>query len=219
MPLLNDALTLWEIAFRTNNLNPNSPKYQFYLPLEVKDTFRLLVDNILNANLISSLTLDKRRPEDTTPPEFFIRAHIDDIYRCIANTSYKRRLLKFIFIERYDFEKWSRSQNIPLPEFWFPTGWQTHPDETSLDLGNTSDAENNKKLRSNQRSKITCQEIAIQLWRDLPEMTIASMIDHPDVKLYGRSNNYTKEAVRRWLSEIAPEHVRNRRGRPPKKDS
>lgn len=218
MPLLNDALTLWEIAFRTNNLNPDNPTYQFYLPLEVKDSFRLLVDNILNANLVSSLSLDKWHPKSDSPKEFYIRTHIDDIYKCIGNISYKRKLLKFIFIERYDFEKWSRSQNIPLPEFWFPIGWLTHPDEASFDSDNTSDDEKSKKLRTNQRSKITCQEIAIQVWKDSPEMTISSMIDHADIKLYGQSDRYTKEVVRKWLSEIAPEHVKNRRGRPPKKD-
>jgi hypothetical protein len=219
MPLLNDHLTLWEIAFRWNSLNPDSPKYHFYLPLKVKDSFRLMVDNILNANLVSSLSLDKWRPDSNSPSEFYIRSHIDDIYHCIGNIRYKRKLLKFIYIERYDFEKWSRSQNIPLPEFWFPTGWLTHPDETSFDSDDTLDDEKDRKLRTNQRSKIACQEIAIQLWKDSPEMTIASMIDHPDVKLYGKSDHYTKGVVRNWLSEIAPEHVKNRRGRPPKNDN
>ncbi len=219
MPLLNDALTLWEIAFRTNKLDPDNPKYLFYLPLEVKDTFRLLVDNILNANLVSSLSLDKWHPKSDSLKEFYIREYTDDIYKCIGNISYKRKLLKFIFIERYDFEKWSRSQNIPLPAFWFPTGWMTHPDETYFDIGDTSDDDKSKKLRSNQRSKITCQEIAIQVWKDFPEMTIASMIKHADIKLYGKSDHYTEAVVRKWLSEIAPAHVSNKRGRPPKSDN
>lgn len=219
MPLLNDALTLWEIAFRTNNLNPDSPKYRFYLPVEVKDSFRLIVDNILNANLVSSLSLDKWHPKSNSPSKFYIRSHIDDIYKCIGNVHYKRKLLKFIFIERYDFEKWSRSQNIPLPEFWFPKEWLKHPGDSSFDLDKSSDEKKDKKLRSNQRSKITCQDIAIQVWKDFPEMTITSMIGHADIKLYGDSNRYTPEVVRKWLSEIAPEHVKNRRGRPPKSNN
>ena len=216
MPLLNDALTLWEISFRANKLDPDNPKYLFYLPLEVKDTFRLLVDNILNANLVSSLSLDKWHPKADSPKEFYIREYTDDIYKCIGNISYKRKLLKFIFIERYDFEKWSRLQNIPLPEFWFPKGWLTHPDASSFDLDDASDEEKDKKLRSNQRSKITCQDISIQLWKNFPEMTITSMIDHPDIKLYGDSDRYSEGVVRKWLSETAPKHVKNRRGRPPK---
>jgi hypothetical protein len=54
MPLLNDELSLWEIAHRWNNIDPDKIHW-FGLPLDVKDSFRLMMDAILNANLVSSL--------------------------------------------------------------------------------------------------------------------------------------------------------------------
>jgi len=51
MPILNDDLTLWELAFRWNNLDPDDLKYKFSIPLTVKDSFRLMVNDILNAQL------------------------------------------------------------------------------------------------------------------------------------------------------------------------
>jgi len=225
MPILNDELTLWEIAFRWNNLNPDNFKYKFNLPLEVKDSLRLMVNDILNANLASSLIMHKWHEGSNSSKEFFIRSHINDIYACIGNVYFDKKFFKFVTIRRFNFMEWCKSLNAPLPEFWFPQGWniitKDHyllSEDPDQDFDNSLDtnSDDNNKLKANQRTKIACQEISVNLWKEHPEMTISDMLKHDTIRNLGGSIRYTDGVVRKWLSNVAPEHVKNRRGRPRK---
>lgn len=223
MPLLNHDLTLWEIAFRWNGLDPDNLKYRFYLPLKVKDSFRLIAEAILEAQLESSLSMDKWNPNHDSDqdlgPEFYIRYHLNDIHKCIANKHFNQKFLKFVWVDRYAFMLWCKSLNIPLPEFWFPSGWNYNPNDLDLlneDNDEEGDDPKGNKLKTNQRTTIACQEIAKRLWRDHPEMTIASMVRHDVIQNLGGAANYEDATVRCWLKSIAPDHVRNKPGRPRK---
>lgn len=135
MPLLNDELSLWEIAFRWAGHDPD--KLRVRIPLPVRDNFRTLMDAILNGHLFcTTLALEKWGPNSGSPPEFFIRHHIEETYACIFGERYDRKLLKWARIERWSMQQWCERRGIPLPEFWFPPGWKfeyERPDENSDD--------------------------------------------------------------------------------------
>jgi hypothetical protein len=124
MGLLNNELSLWEIAFRIENRDPD--KIWQRIPLPVRDNFRLMLDAIINGHLpCLMLSLEKWTTESNAPPEDFIRYHLDDVYQCIAGVRYNRKLLRHAVIERWAMQQWCERQGIPLPEFWFPPGWKT----------------------------------------------------------------------------------------------
>lgn len=121
MALLSDSLTLWEIAFRWEGLDPK--RVWVRLPLVVRDHFRNLADAILSAEIsCESITLEKR---DFAPDEreFSVYFWIDDLYACIAGHHFNRKLLRHTLIGRYDLKLWCDRRNISLPDFWFPPGW------------------------------------------------------------------------------------------------
>lgn len=121
MPLLADSLSVWTIAFRWTGRDPRWPWP--FIPLEVEDHLRNLMDAILSANLAcETITLEKR---DFSPDErqFSVYYWLDDIYACMHGQRFNRKLLRWAHIERYDFELWCKRMNIPLPEFWFPPDW------------------------------------------------------------------------------------------------
>jgi hypothetical protein len=125
MPLLNDGLPLWEIAFRWAHEDPKN--FWLRIPLPVRDNFRLLMDAILRGHLpCETLSLEKWRPDSEAPPELFIRYFIDDAYKCIAGLHFNRKLLRHAMIERWAMQQWCERQGVPLPEFWFPPGWNTY---------------------------------------------------------------------------------------------
>jgi hypothetical protein len=125
MPLLNDDLSLWEISYRWSGYDPDSIRIGH--PLSVKDNFRLMMEAILQGHLhCTTLSLEKRKSDSNAPPEFFIRHHIDDVYLCISGQQYNRKLLRHAHIERWAMRQWCQGQGIPLPEFWFPPGWNTY---------------------------------------------------------------------------------------------
>ena len=121
MPLTSDSLSTWEIAFRWTGRNPRS--LWLRIPLDVQDHFRNLMDAVLSAELLcESIELEKRefQPDEK---EFSIYFWLDDIHDCIYGRHFNRKLLRHASIDRYDFKLWCERRNIPLPEFWFPAGW------------------------------------------------------------------------------------------------
>lgn len=121
MAILSDYLSVWEIAFRWAGLNPRN--LWLRIPLPVQDHFRNMMDAILSAELAcQSITLEKRDFE-AHEKDFSVYYWLDDIYLCIWGHKFNRKLLRHASIERYDFMLWCERLNIPLPEFWFPPGW------------------------------------------------------------------------------------------------
>ena len=262
MPLLNDSLSVWEIAFRWTGHDPTA--FWLRLPLDVRDHFRNMMDAILAGELsCESITLEKRvfEPEEKKFSVYYWLDFIDD---CIHGHYFYRKLLRHAQVERYDLKLWCERRNIPLPEFWFPTGWnleyefpegdllpgyyymrkdwkkedwvawaeeQNQRDENSGDV--TDDKESaepseNKavdsttgkqeasaeKLRPNQEARIACRQIAKAIWKENPDRTIASIVEDPLIQKYGGAASYADETVREWARQVAPQHVRDRRGRP-----
>jgi len=121
MPLIVDDLSVWDISFRSAGHDPR--KLWFRIPLEVEDHFRNLMLAILKGELsCQTITLEKR---DFEPHEkdFSVYHWLDDIYACIHGRYYNRKLLRWAQVERFDLKLWCERMNVPLPEFWFPPGW------------------------------------------------------------------------------------------------
>lgn len=122
MALLSESLRLWDISFRWAGYDPDL--IHLRLPLEVKDNFRLLMDAILSAELYcETLTLVKRPFDSKADPKYYIRTYLDEVYACIWGHYFNKKLLKWAVITRGDFKEWCENRSIPLPEFWFPKGW------------------------------------------------------------------------------------------------
>jgi hypothetical protein len=126
MPLLVDDLSVWDISFRLVGQDPR--KLWFHIPLEVKDHFRNLTDAIIKGELgCMTITLEKRDFE-SDDKEFSVYHWLDHIYACIGDQYYNRKLLRWARVERFDFKLWCERMNVPLPEFWFPPGWNLEYD-------------------------------------------------------------------------------------------
>lgn len=71
-------------------------------------------------------------------------------------------------------------------------------------------------LRHNQRARMACQFVAEILWKKSPDMTIAAVVKHEAIQMYCDGKRYDAETVRDWVKVVAPEAVRQKRGRPRK---
>lgn len=75
-----------------------------------------------------------------------------------------------------------------------------------------------EKIRANQTARIACQQIASAIWKDEPTRTIASVIKDELIQKYGGGVHYQDATIREWIKVVAPRLVREKRGRPPKKN-
>ena len=131
MPLISESLSVWDIAHRWAGYDPS--EFRLRLPMLVKDYSRLLFNEILEGHLFCETLLQAKRPSDSkADPKHYIRSHLDDVYLCVWGKKYKRKLLKWASISRYDFEEWCGRYSIPLPDFWFPAGWNRNFDWPEL---------------------------------------------------------------------------------------
>lgn len=88
--------------------------------------------------------------------------------------------------------------------------------DNALLQNSSSPLEKEKILRTNQRIKIACQQIAGIIWKYDRKRTIASVVKDELIEKYGGAASYNEDTVREWLKVVAPPEVRSRRGRPRK---
>jgi hypothetical protein len=244
MPLLTEDLSVWDIAHRSANYDPDI--YRLRHPLVVKDYFKLLLGAVLNGELFSeTLILAKRPANSNADPKYYIRTHLHDINACLAGVRYNRKLLKQALIARYDFQEWCENLAIPLPEFWFPTGWNysfdmpeggtrafwvqhiepeehggfsiqfdTHEAIEVETLLPSNADEQTKPLRANQKAKISAQEFAMEHWKQHPEKTIAQITRDKAFLMLPDISHYGESAHRKWISQVAPFNIKGKKGRP-----
>ncbi len=66
----------------------------------------------------------------------------------------------------------------------------------------------------NEKQKQNCREIARKLWHENKEMTIASMIEHPEIIEYTKHLDGTRLSVsarRNWIKDLCPNNSPGRR--------
>ncbi len=78
------------------------------------------------------------------------------------------------------------------------------------------EAQGEGALRHNQRARMACQFVAEVLWKRSPDMTIAAVVKHEAIQMYCDAKRYDPETVREWVKVVAPDAVRQKRGRPRK---
>jgi hypothetical protein len=226
MALLNDELSLWEIAFRWAGHEPD--RLWLRIPLPARDNFRTLMDAILNGRLdCFSLSLDKWHPDTSNGfgPEYFIRHYIDDVYACVWGKKYDRKLLKWAAIERWAMQQWCERQGVPLPEFWFPPGWKLdyewpRDDEDQGATPALGDAavqesieERSSRLNKHHRAKLACQQVASAIWSKEPGLTIKEVACKWEVQELAGGSQYELETVQAWVGEVDPRSAARKRGR------
>lgn len=230
MALLNGELNAWEIAFRWAGLDPD--RIWIRLPLGARDNFRTLMHAILHGHLdCESLSLEKYYGDDRVEASLHIRYWLDDVHACIAGQEFDRKLLKHAYIDRSAFQEWCERRNVPLPEFWFPAGWNINykwldegamveDEQRPADSRTSSHLEktDSKGLKPSQKACIASQQIASVLWKDEPTRTIASVCKDELILKFGGGRHYEEETVRSWVKAAAPPEVSQKRGRPSKKN-
>lgn len=240
MPLLETSLSIWEIAFRWEKHDPTSYLYRLsaLIPLEVKDTIRLILRAIESDDLYCG-SLAKSNTRD--PWE--IKSHRKQLVtmsRILDSGVYNRAFLQKHWIFHWELARWCDNAAIPFPEFWFPMDWETdepgYPPSLKKALPNPSGFENsvsNLKLDDSvdksgtqslavpkTKGAIARQhavQLAIRFRNEAPLITTAQVIrfireDRQFRQL--RIPPYSEKHIRTWIEHLDPKKSERRPDQP-----
>lgn len=225
MALLNDQLSVWEIAFRWAGYEPK--KFQLRIPLLVRDNFRILIHEIHYGHLdCLTLNMQKYFGDDSLEAKLYIRHWMDSVDSCTEGSHYDKEFLKWAIIDRQSMQEWCERHKVPLPEFWFPTGWGVDykwpDDEPDDEIENQSgESAETKELRIDKRHRIkmACQQIGLTLWAKDQNLTIKEVATSKEVQQLGGGSEYELETVQGWISDVDTRSPNKKRGRKRKNNS
>lgn len=227
--MIDRYLSIWEIAHRWRNFNPDKTD-PTDLPLNVQDTIRYICRGALDGR-VALFHLVVMSPDGENDGSHFrseIRScHVSEIPSELENALYRKydkTALNAYFIEAenlfsYCLYEQGETLSNGIPTLDFPECWSQYLSKFAAVSCELDDSElpkevNLQALRPSQIDKLICQAIARTLWDEYPQMTIVAMTEHKAIQEYGGGKLYTgKNTLRDWLSEVAPEGVK-KPGRP-----
>ena len=220
--MLSPYLSVWEIAHRWCNQDPNKTDPE-NLSIEIQDKIRFLCRAVLNDDiyLLEEIFVSSNDNYGNVRNEGFMHEIkiIPSAYECsVSERKYNKKALDGYLISQVVLFNFTSHDNHPFPDFW----WD---DSIIIALGGhiseSSPSTKEQKVftaRTSVIDKSICQAVAKTLWDIDPNINITKMTQHPSVLNYGGGKNYLgKNTLRDWLREVAPEHIKNKRGRPASK--
>lgn len=218
--ILSNYLSLWEIAHRWHNADPNKTDPE-NLPFEIQDTLRYLSRLVLAGKLYlhEQLFISIKNDHGNVKNQSHLIGcgEIPPAYEeCVTERKYTKKVLDIYLIDRVDLFRFSVINDEPFPDFWWDASIVVtvggHYTENSDPASKTQIL---AAARISIIDKSICQAVAKTLWEIYPDMNITRMTKHPSILKYGGGSNYPgKNTLRDWLREVAPEHLKNKPGRP-----
>lgn len=130
MALNLDKLSLWEIAHRWNDADPHQFKDASSIPLNVKDTLRVLAGEVYWEHLYSTFLVE-HEVADTLNKKLLrrkLKQSVDDysaeFSACIQKNVIDKKFLESVIIPYWELEYWCRENSVPFPAFWIAPIWK-----------------------------------------------------------------------------------------------
>lgn len=214
MPLLNDQLTVWELAFRWAGYDPAA--LWLRIPLAVRDNIRLILNAIHLSELeCFELTHEKWHPDTGAVRSRYIGNFIEDVTDCIEGRRYKRSFLRQVHLDRDKVHQWCNKSGLKFPEFWltYPVN-DAPPEQAAPAVVETSiiAAPQPRKTKPNPH-KEAMKDQARQIWAKEPHLTkcaVAKQIDKLNLQ-YSKPVNF--KTLQEWIADLDPRPPEQKRGR------
>lgn len=239
--MLFDVLSLWEIAHRWHDQDPNlsDPKA---LPIDVQDTLRWLtrmmsghnlrictkrgVEHDNQGDMLSKIEVLANHKDTNQIPEekqWEIWEHYLDWHdtRVQFHCDAVEGLEECYENRKYDKERLDNTytnqhglaKTCEMHDIPLPKFW--YPEGWDQISEKTPDKAP-EKLKPNQLDKLVCQAIAQTIWYEHPDWNIVQVTKHIGIQKFGNGAQYKDKTLRLWVKEFDPRPPKTRRGRPKK---
>jgi hypothetical protein len=179
------------------------------------------------------LTDDERWERYQEFSDRWLRRHAaatKDFPQCFKNRIFERQTLERVHINKNSVCELCEILKLPLPSFWFTeVERQEHQDKLT---GNSSEDAKDafpgrvkqdqvdkfwSKLADKQKHRVLCREIAQELWKESPDLSIAEICKHDAIRRFGGGRYYTKpDTLRDWVKDLDPRPEASKKGGRPR---
>ena len=246
MHLTNDYLSIWEIAHRWCETDPNLTN-PLELPLPVQDALRLLTSaltqdelHVFNQNgieYVNSWDILKKHDylkvlegqgvnvdEIDFHEEYFVYRdeQVKKHNQAISDLHlcYKNRQYDKAKLESIYLDKYEILQLCLSNDIPPPQFWYSDSEIKSLSSQHKPQQEpvSEPKLRDSQIDRLLCRAIAQTIWHLQPDTNIKEMVEHHAIQIFGNAKQYkSQKNIRSWISDLDPRPAEKKTGRPRKK--
>ena len=211
-------LSIWELAHRWMGFNPDNTD-----PDKLPESFSDKIREILSATGSYLNLYDETGKEELETWIPIINLTLSNKAKQLANSyllkrHYPKDDLDSFFVYRDEVKKWRLSNNLTLPEFWFSENEIEDFDGERKQIFSFHPEIKPIKTRTSQNTKLKCQQLAQQLWKENPEINITGMAIHAKIIdiCTTSKKTYTEKTRREWVQKIAPLRLKGKSGRPKK---
>jgi len=204
-------VSLWDLAHQWHDIAV--PLESGPLPTAVRTMITSLLEALLDSDLNLYEPIIMREGEESSNGATSLQMHA--VKSCPAEFEhmylsgvYERRILAAYRLDIDDILWWAASNGAKdIPSFCISERW----------IKSSEPANVSARTRPEVEDKRQCQEVARQKWSQDEGIRIAEMARCREIQVDASGGLYRPATVIGWLREVAPEAVKNRRGRPIKK--
>jgi hypothetical protein len=176
---------------------------------------KAIIHRLMSAALNRNISIRTRRMtffiDDSFLSIVFDLHHFKRFLKCLRKDEFNKAYLDTIYLKRGDVLRWCQNEFL-LP----PPIWQTTIADISTSNEITDDSDDDKdnwydKLSERRKQRITCLEIAKQLWKDNPELSYEQVRLHPIMTHYGYGASFTKDTFKKWARPFASDFAKKTR--------
>ncbi len=207
----NDYQTVWRLAHNWVDADPDQSNPDA-LSDELKNSIHRLIHAAMNRALPSRTKRFVLLMDDSFLSLVFDFHHFRKFRRCLRADEFDKAYLESIYLKRGDVLRWCQSEFLAPPPIWQVTIPSTlKSDERPNELEDDADDDKDKwyeKISERRKQRITCLEIAKQLWKENPELSYREVYSHPTMTRYGYGASFTFETFKKWARPFASEYAK-----------
>lgn len=202
-----DYHTVWQLAHNWVGADPEKSD-----PHQLSDELKHSIHRFMSAAINRAIPSRTRRfqlfMDDSFLSLLFDFRHFKKFSNCLRNDEFDKAYLSSIYLKRGDVLRWCQSEFLSPPPVW-------QVDEVAANKANEQieDSDDDKdnwydKTSERRKQRITCLEIAKQLWKENPELSYKEVHSHPVMTRYGYGKSFSFDTFKKWARPYASEFAK-----------
>lgn len=199
-----DYQTVWRLAHNWVGLEPEASH-----PDDLSPELQTAVHRLMRAAFNREITVRTRRlqvfSDDSTLSFLFDFRHMRNFLKCLRHDQFDPAYLDTLYLKRGDLLRWCDQEYLDAPPIW---KIQAVARADSVSDESDEDQSWYDELSDRRKQRVTCLQIAKQLWAENPGLSYREVHAHPIMTKYGYKGTGTLSVFKKWARRYASDYAK-----------